>query len=260
MINNMSKVFDLMKDKKVFIFGTSPHINDILLDATKTEVISDTYIKNKSERFAGFSDLIVNLPNEKSKKLDEIFNSSGVEEHVSIGINLFSCYFPCNIAWWADKCTWLAREIICKGKANCYTTLKSTEKENKNYIDQYKKNIISFEWHGGQKGFVKNDIPLNYNGRIWWWRTGAFGALHTAALAKPRAIYISGVDLDPLVAHHFYETADIEKTLNWVNHDVIETVSRFPDKFPETKFYKTNPKSYLPFDYISFQDAINDKN
>jgi hypothetical protein len=231
----ISKFIKSLKGNKVIIFGTSPYVNHLLLNPFNIEVVTNTHVKY------GFTDVNIDIPQDKNKALDNAFRAYHFDQYYTIGANLFSCYFPVDVAIWVESHLWLAKELSIKSKAkHLYTTDKVLSNSCfSNITDTFK---------------MSRTIEKEYKNQLWVRNSVIVAAIHLAALGKPSEINIVGVDLDPLVRCHFYETITANIINKWVTPEVLNDLALFPSIFPDTKFYKANPYSYLPFEYkaISF--------
>lgn len=248
----MNQLLKQIKGKDVIIFGTSPHINDILLTPNGINIKQNTkYTKSEGLRFNNIS---VELSEEKKQELNNVYCKSNLDKFFTIGLNLFSCYFPTDVAFWVDPTVWLSNEIVNKSLAK--TLMTTNEIFNRNNQDKRINKVfkLAIERESAHLGIIDKE----YKGYIWQYKTVAFGAIHLAAMAGAKRIYLAGVEVDPLVSNHFYEDENVKLYVPWVPPVALDIVSKFPEIFPDIEFYNTNKMSYVPFDrYKPFNEVIN---
>ena len=246
----MLEILNALKGKDIYLFGTSPQINKLI---EPLEVISNTYIKQSQDKSCEFSDLQIKIDDYKLGRLHNKFKDK-FGNKVTIGLNLFSSFFPVDIALWIDSTPWLTREILNNSQAKAFCT--TPEIRDLSYRLNTKRKVTKiYDWAGKKKDHSNvNEVDETYSGALWCWRSVITTAIHLCALAKAKNVYIVGVDLNPLIPDHFYETVNIGKSYGFVNESVIIMLDQFQKKFPDTKFWKTSANSFLPFE---FKDILN---
>ena len=81
-------------------------------------------------------------------------------------------------------------------------------------------------------------------------------AIYLCGVAKARNCIVAGAKWDPMVANHFYENVNLNKIWPWSTDKLISTTKSFAEVFSETKFWKTDKKSYVPFDYKDIREFL----
>lgn len=224
-------------------------------------VIEDTYIREKTPPSWYFDDLRINLGTLKRKWINDIFlKEFGFKDKVTIGVNLFSAFYKTNIALWADKTEYYTREILLHSEADIKLTIKERIDCVPNITDEMRAKITHcFNWQGERdKDFKAGNFDLEYNGYLWWSRTITEGAIHLCALAGAKSCVVSGAAWNPITAGYFYENINNQqkKHHRWVDPESIPICKTFIAKFPNTKFYKTNPNSFIPFEYKDLKEFL----
>ena len=263
MTKDIGEILGIMQDKKVFIFGTSPQISDLFLTPYGLEIISDTSVKHKNRKGSCvLENVVINLPEDKRQKLRDIFNGKfNSNDIITMGVNYFSCYFPVDIAFWGDIASKaMTREILNKSEAWFKCSLDNVTNIYKEEIN-YDALTHTFKWlgsHSDKIDFRTCDLPTEYSGYLWWWRTGVLGAIHMAAMAGASHIIVSGVEWNPCSADHFYEDSNKDNVFGWVDAETITQTEKFLTTFPDIKFIKTSETSYLPFEFMELDDCLNE--
>jgi hypothetical protein len=281
--NNFDDVLELLEGKDVIVIGCSPVVNDIFFDGEYDEPVSKTALKMNPERNK-ILDHSITISEEDHIRYEQMYRDYGFKNDniVTIGLNLFPCFFPSDIALWGDQGADVCVPLVSKSKyiMTINKTIARLEQDSQNswLLDKI---THVFRWEGEKvdpntnfADYKKGHFDTEFNGYLYYWRTIAIAAIHLACMAKAKSINTLAIDLDPMIANHFYETVLCTTTKNWVNAEIVtgrnkfsgqkisdeSILDKFQKQFQGTKFYKTNTGSYLPFKYRPLKELLANDN
>ena len=272
MTKDVQDLFPLLNGKNVFVFGSDPSIENMLLlsyfDTGGYRLCSIVHNKTKIEKddTGKIINLKVKLSSTDLRNLRGIFlDNINMRNKITIGINMFSVYFSPTIAMWADDVSWIKEAIY----NNCVSPYKLSRNNNlfneiecthvfnkcadKGRFDRTGKNDL--DAHILNVALGNEPIDMEYKGYLYAGKTTVLGAIHLCALAGAKSCVVSGVGLDPFITRHFYEPAksSVQKRRGYGGNATQDRLCYIRDNC-NTKFYKTNPNSLLPFEYKDLKE------